>query len=183
MIQFNELKINSEGTKLIIDVSVKNLNYYTNVYLDKIIIDNQDTFIETGPSTKAIYTKIIDGNEKSFRLELDNNILSIKDNLFFVYVKVKGVPSADTPCGMDNIITVGSVLYALPLYCNMLNKLQLEYKNVCNIPRHFIDSFLRYKGLQLALVTGNNLQAIEYYNSLMSNKSSTLSNNCGCYGR
>ena len=65
----------------------------------------------------------------------------------------------------------------------MLNKLQLEYKNVCNIPRHFIDSFLRYKGLQLALVTGNNLQAIEYYNSLMSNKSSTSSNNCGCYGR
>jgi hypothetical protein len=40
MIQFNDLKITSDGKTLIIDVSVKDLDYYTNVFLDSIIIDS-----------------------------------------------------------------------------------------------------------------------------------------------
>ena len=41
MVQFNELRINPEGTKLIIDVSVKDSVYYENVYIDTISIDTQ----------------------------------------------------------------------------------------------------------------------------------------------
>ena len=111
MVKFNELKITPDGNSLIIDVSVKDLHYYNNIYLDSIIIDNQDTYVDTGPSSQAIYTKTIEGNEKSFRLELNNsNILSLKDNLFFIYIKVKGIPSFDTPCGLENMITRASVL-------------------------------------------------------------------------
>ena len=43
MIQFNELRISQSGDRLIIDVSVKDLEYYTNVYLSEILIDTQDT--------------------------------------------------------------------------------------------------------------------------------------------
>ena len=46
MVQFNELRITPDNRELIIDVSVKDLDIYTNVYLDYIMIDNQDTFIE-----------------------------------------------------------------------------------------------------------------------------------------
>ena len=46
MVQFNELRITPDNKELIIDVSVKDLDIYTNVYLDYIMIDNQDTFIE-----------------------------------------------------------------------------------------------------------------------------------------
>ena len=44
MIQFNTLSINPEGTELIIDVSVKSSMYYENIYIDKIVIDTQDTY-------------------------------------------------------------------------------------------------------------------------------------------
>ena len=33
MIQFNKLQINREGTKLTIDIAVKDLEYYNNVYI------------------------------------------------------------------------------------------------------------------------------------------------------
>ena len=45
MVQFNELKISSDYTKLIIDVSVKDIAYYKNVYLSEVYIDTQDTFV------------------------------------------------------------------------------------------------------------------------------------------
>lgn len=185
MVKFNELKITPDGNSLIIDVSIKDLHYYKDIYLDSIIIDNQDTYVDTGPSSQAIYTKTIEGNEKSFRLELNNsNILSLKDNLFFIYIKVKGIPSFDTPCGLDNMITRTSVLYPFPLYCNMLNTLTHEYSKDCSIPRKFIDNFLRYKGLQFSLVTRNNLEAIKYYNSFIKSFNNlTQSNTCGCNGR
>ena len=82
MIQFNELRINPEGTKLIIDVSVKNSVYYENVYIDTISIDTQDTFIGSGPSSNVAYTNTLEGDNKSVRLELgigDVNRIMKKD--------------------------------------------------------------------------------------------------------
>ena len=89
MVQFNELRITPDGQKLIIDVSVKDLEYYTNVYLDTIQIDTQDTFVESGPSSEVVYTEVIEGNTKSVRLELGTGDLlpTLNDNLFFVYIR------------------------------------------------------------------------------------------------
>ena len=86
MIQFNELRINPEGTKLIIDVSVKNSVYYENVYIDTISIDTQNTFIDSGPSSNVAYTNTLTGDNKSVRLELGMGDLlpSLLDNMFFV---------------------------------------------------------------------------------------------------
>lgn len=181
MVQFNELKIVPDGTKLIIDVSIKDLSYYNNVYIDKILIDTQDTFVESGPSSNA---RSISVNSKKIRLELGKgDVPSLTNNLFFVYVKTRGIPSPDTPCGMDNSIILGTTLYPYRIYCNMLKTIQLEYSNSCSPPRKFIDRFFRYKGLQLALITGNNLQAIKYFNGFSDNPSISLtSNTCKCYG-
>lgn len=55
MIKFNELRISECSKKLIVDVSVSALSYFNNVYIDKIIIDNQDTYIGTGPSSTPIF--------------------------------------------------------------------------------------------------------------------------------
>ena len=72
MIQFNKLQINREGTKLTIDIAVKDLEYYNNVYIDSISIDTQDTFVNSGPSKKPKYTKILEGNNKTYVEELSN---------------------------------------------------------------------------------------------------------------
>ena len=122
MVTFQELRITPDGQKLIIDVSVKDLEYYTNVYLDTVQIDTQDTFVESGPSSEVVYSKTIEGNTKSVRLELGIGDLlpSLNDNLFFVYVGTKGTPSIDTPCGMDNSITLGTVLNKYPIYSDII---------------------------------------------------------------
>lgn len=182
MIQFNELRITPEDQRLIIDVSVKDLEYYTNVYIDTIIVDNQDTFISTGPSASPIYTYedgvsseevVTERENKRIRIELPSTIIANLDkDLFFVYVTTKGTPSADTPCGMDNAITVGVVfdLYRIQqLYMGYIREIETS---TCNIPKEFIDQILRYEALKYALLTGNYLQAIKYWKKFF--KTATL---------
>ena len=55
MIKFNELRITPNNESLIIDVSIEDADYYQNVVLDSIIIDTQDTYVENGPSSKAVF--------------------------------------------------------------------------------------------------------------------------------
>ena len=66
MIDFNNFQIYYNGSKIIIDVSIKEKSYFLNVYLDSITIDTQDTFIQGGPSNKACYTHTISGNKKQY---------------------------------------------------------------------------------------------------------------------
>lgn len=56
MVDFNELRVSPDRKNLIIDVSIKDLSYYENVYIDSIIIDTQDTYIPSGPSNSPIFT-------------------------------------------------------------------------------------------------------------------------------
>lgn len=179
MIQFNELRITPEDQRLIIDVSVKDLEYYTDVYIDTIIVDNQDTYISTGPSSSPIYyyedevssdEVVTERENKRIRIELPSTIIAnLNKDLFFVYVTTKGTPSADTPCGMDNTVTVGVVfdLYRLQqLYMQYIK--EIEHDN-CEISKEFIDQILRYKALKLSLLTGNNVQAVKYWKKFFSN--------------
>lgn len=53
MIVFNELGINLNTEKLIVDVSVKENTYYSNYYISNIYIDTQDTYKDGGFSSKA----------------------------------------------------------------------------------------------------------------------------------
>ena len=185
MVQFNELRITPDGQKLIIDVSVKDLEYYTNVYLDTIQIDTQDTFVESGPSSEVAYTKTIGGNSKSVKLELGTGDLlpSLKDNLFFVYVRTKGTPASNTPCGMDIITTVGVVTNLYPLYQQAFGYI-MELSDTCIIPKNFINFILQYKAFELAVKTGHYTEAIKYWKRFfMGIKDSVITPNCGCYGQ
>lgn len=184
MVQFNELKITHDIQKLIIDVSIKNLEYYTNIYLDSIQIDTQDTFVASGPSHKVVYTKTINGNTKSIRLELDNDDLlpSFNNNLFFVYVKTKGTPSISTPCGMDSITTLGVVFNLYSLYQYAFNYIK-ELECTCSIPKNFINYILQYKAFELAIKTGHYTKAIDYWKKFfMKIKDLVITSNCKCYG-
>lgn len=54
MLEFQELRITPDGKHLIVDVIVKEEDYYAGVYIDSIIIDTQDTYTQSGPSTKPL---------------------------------------------------------------------------------------------------------------------------------
>lgn len=183
MLQFNELTIISDSQKLIIDVSVKDLEYYKDVYLDSIVIDTQDTFIESGPSNETVYNKTISGNTKSIRLELGIGDLlpSLNNNLFFIYIKTKGTPAINTPCGMDNITTIGVVTDSKTIYDNMMCYIR-QIESSCNIPKDFIDSLLKYKAFELSIKTGNYPLSIKYYKYLSKNFNNNINKSCSCYG-
>ena len=184
MVQFQELRITPDGQKLIIDVSIKDLECYTNVYLDTVQIDTQDTFIESGPSTEVVYSKLIEGNTKSVRLELGTGDLlpTLNDNLFFVYVRTKGTPSIDTPCGMDNSITLGTVLNKYPIYSDIMQYVK-EVNADCIMPKNFIDKYLRFQAFKISMITGHYTEAIKYYNKFIKgidNVPDSIS--CRCHG-
>lgn len=185
MIKFNELRVAKDGKSLIIDVSVRDLPYYDNVYIDKVAIDTQDTFISSGISSHPVFSKTVSGNNKSVRLELSSAdmVTDFTKNLFFVYVVTKGTPTADVPCNMDEKTTLCVTLWEYPLYNTLMQSIK-DLEHNCEIPKNFIDIMLKFKAFEIAINTGNYNQAIIYYNRYIKNIESviTKSNKCNCYG-
>ena len=212
MIQFNELRVTPDGKRLIVDVKVPDIEYYENVYIDTIQIDNQSTFIENGPSSKPLYVytvgddteayhtvEIQDEGVKRVRLELcqedfmtvtvQNDVASksysanVASDLFFVYVSVRGTVSADTPCGYDNITTLGVAYNTYPIYCMFMGSIR-QAANECEISKDFEDAVLRYNAFTYALQTGNNILGISYYNKFFKNRNCPTVNipKCNCNG-
>ena len=73
MLIFNELRITPDQKYLIIDVSVDNQKYYKNIQIDSIIIDTQDTYIDSGPSNNPIFTyKLTEENSNITQVYTDN---------------------------------------------------------------------------------------------------------------
>lgn len=190
MVHFNELRISADGQHLIIDVSILSEAYYKNVYIDSIIIDNQDTYISSGPSSNPIYSYSVPDSiskltketygQKHIRLDLSPLDLGSLEGLLFVYVRTKGTPSSDTPCGMDNVTTLGTVSNMYPFYQQAMNYIG-EIASNCSMPQNFIDYILKLKGLELAVRTGNYPDAIKYYNKFFNGKVTIKpGGGCGC---
>lgn len=168
MIQFNELKFNQDGTILTIDIEVKDLPYFTDVYIDRVDIDSQDTYVGTGVSSTPVYTYTEPTNSKTLVLELDTTDipLDLSNNMFFVYVTVKGTPDPTTPDYLNIPVTLGVVIHMYPFYQSSLAYLSEIGQNcgqTCQMPKKFIDHILRMKALELSLNTGHYTQAISYW--------------------
>ena len=188
MIEFKELRVTPDGKTLIIDVSVKDLSYYDNVYIDSLTIDTQDTYSESGSSTNPIFyyevASVSEENKKRIRLELNSSVLGkpITGNMFFVYITVKGTPAADTPCGLDNVTTLGVTADLYPFYKSSINYMK-ELENECEPSKNFIDSLLKFKAFELSIRTGHYTQAIKYWNKFFKEvKSNTVNTICRCHG-
>lgn len=286
MINFNELKIAQDGSLLTIDVSVKDLEYYKDVYIESIYVDTQDTYINGGPSSNAhkiwgqqsisattitmsdfekisdvyynytgllslnniyyfdinesecqfegepvvlnfentqdfdmlgyrynvqynaidlkgthqilqkipsdtgeeatlnIYDYQEEPNYKSLKLEISSleSLIDFNKNILFVYVKTTGIPAADTPCGMDNQVSMQAVANLYPIYQKFIQYLK-EVSDSCTIPKNFIDFLLQFKALQLSIKTGNYIDSVTYWNNLVKETTITnITNKCGCHG-
>lgn len=184
MIKFNELKISDCDKTLIIDIQVPDLPYYTNVFIDKITIDTQDTYIGSGPSTTPVYTQTVTGSVKTFRIELPESVLEtvkLDRNLFFVYAVAKGIPAPDTPCGMDNINSIGVVTNFKPIYDKALSLLT-QSMDKCAPSQPLMDFVYKLNGLNLAIKLCNYPLAIKYYDKFFKTDYyfDLLTSNCGC---
>lgn len=186
MIVFEELRITNDGETLIVDARVRSEVYYDLVYIDKVVIDTEETYKEGTPSSTPVYSYTVDGNNKTISLTIDKSqiIPDFKEHMFFVYVIAKGIPTPSVPCGMDNQTTLGVVLYMGNIYNNFMGYIKEMGNGNCQIPSGFIDQILRYKALNLAIDSGHYTQGIQYYNQWFSGnrQSVTINSNCGCNG-
>lgn len=188
MVKFNKLSVFKGGEKLSINVSIEDLPYYSNVYIDSIYIDNQDTYIEKGPSDNSALVYIAEENEKSTNIIIDWNNpmlsdISIKEDLLFVYVKIKGTPAPDTPCEKDRKFFIGVTYNACTLYDSMMQSIR-DVLNDCSIPKVFIDKFLRFEALEYSIITNHYIEAIKFFNRFFKGKKvlgSTIKD-CNCHG-
>ena len=182
MVQFNELYITPDNKRLVIEAQVKDLQYYDNVYISRVIIDNQDTYKENTPSNDPVYTYDVESNSKKVRLELDYTDLTINNKMLFVYIQTTGNPASNTPCGMDNQTTLGVVINRYTIYKYIITNLK-TLNNTCVPPAYFIDGILKIKALDLAIDTGHYIEAIKLYNKFYSKvRIITINNNCNCNG-
>lgn len=55
MIVLNECRVSPDGRALIIEATVENIRYYKDIYIDSVIIDTQNTFLDSGPSNNPIF--------------------------------------------------------------------------------------------------------------------------------
>lgn len=184
MVRFNELRISADSKYLVIDVSVQDLGYYDNVYLQEIIIDSQDTYLSSGPSSTPIYKYTISSNEdlKELRIVVPYQevVGASLDGMFFVYVVTKGTPAADTPCGMDNITTMATVTNMYPFYQQAMQYVK-ELATTCSSPKAFADYILKLNAIELSIRTGNYPEAIKFYKKFFSGKSDiVIKGGCGC---
>ena len=184
MIKFTELRV--QKGRLTIVAEVREIeDYYDNVYIDKIIIDSQDTFNSSGPSANPIYSVTVDGNQKKFSVSLDSSDLggiNIDNTMFFVYAQAKGVPHpVHTPCGFDDEYSVGVTFSLCPIYNATMGYIK-QVENSCEIPRDFINMILQFKAIQYSIDSGHFTQAIAYYNKFYKNLSVNTYSTCGCHG-
>lgn len=174
MIHFNELRIAEDNKYLIIDVSVDSDPCFSDVTLDTIIVDNQDTYIDNGPSSNPILSISSEtGDGKNMRAIIKLDDYSIKStDMLFIYVMTEGTPS----CNVDKSYILGTVVNLYYIYARAMNYIK-EIECDCSTPKHFVNFILKLKAMELCIKTGNYTQAIKYWNKLNNN----LPNEC-CYG-
>lgn len=178
MIQFNELRVSRDRKHLIIDVQIQDGTYYENVYLDKIIIDTQNTFKSTGPSAQPPLPIIDCEGTKHYRAVVDIELIA--DNLFFVWVTSTGDPAPDAPCGISDSYILGVTYDKYPLYLQGMSLLRSVQS--CEVPDDLKDFILQNKAFDLSLKTGNYTTAIDYWNAFFNAKEVSVKSNCGCHG-
>ena len=196
MLQFLELRIDSNKKCLIIDTEVENSSIFKNVTIDSIYIDTQDTWIINGPSTKAkcVYSPeykdldiIQDVDHKRVRVTVDSNVIPIiSNNLYFVYVladisQAPEIISLSCSETLDKIS--GTVVDTHYLYDSLLSSIRV-FRDKCTDTSEFVDRFLKLQVVESAIRTSDYHIAIDYWKKFfMDNPIKQPFKSCKCNER
>lgn len=194
MVQFNELRFIAP-TLLQVNVQVIDLPYYEKVYIDEIIIDTEDTYCETGPSQNPPFRyRVGDGTYKKAKYVFDvGDLLCNNSKALFVWVTTLGIPSSDTPCGLDKPATMQMVIELSAVYAEAIKRIKCSSNSCgCSAKNCFIDAdyanfALQYFRMTTALDLHDWETAYLAYCALMRKRPSRkISKNprkpCGCHG-
>ena len=173
MVIFNELRIKEDGTCLIVDCEIENVDVYANMYIQSIYIDYyKNTSAVSLPSSKAFLWWENTGSDATIRSRrvsiskaalsrADFGISTFDDGLFYVIVNCGGNPTSNIiyyPCGSDNPQRIGVVLDWRSFYqrgMSYVNSIvgSCGSRNFCDSPDGFEDFIILWNALKLAIST------------------------------
>lgn len=179
MIQFTKILLSEDNKNLIIKAKIEESSYFENVYLDSIIIDD----VKSYDTDAHVFAGILEDNFKEYEwvIPVNNILTSLTNNMLFIKIKSKGVPSFDCPCNSD----INEIIGVFADVCSILNNINLYSKELnkdCQLPKGFIDYLLLFKALEYALKSCNYDKAIKYWKKLQNTQSLKIVNKCGCNG-
>lgn len=192
MIIFDRLQVSDSGKMLHIDIHVNKASYFDSVYISKVIIKTQNQVSESDPVSTAdsnIYEQVVEGSVRELSLSLkagiDLSVDTLTDKLLFVYVIAGGTPGIDTPCRLDEPVTLGVTFDKSILYQKVM-QLTRNLADNCEIPKALIDMILLWYGFKSAIETEHYIPAIDFWNKLFGRqyKLSSIESfkGCGCNG-
>lgn len=207
MIHYNNLYITEDSKYLVIDVAIDEDSTYDNVYLYRIAIDTQDTYITNGPSDNAKIIFLDEGDVekpsmngigevknsdkaikrvKHIKLTLSAKDLGVNLNkdMLFIYSTASGFIPEDKPDVIkyitDTILNV--VVNTYEVYKSIIPLIK-EIGELCKDPISFIDRELQIKAVEYSIKNSNYLLAIKYWKKyFMDNTITSSSNKCNCNG-
>ena len=204
---FDQLRISDDGKKLYINLHVNTASYFDYIYLKDITIMTADKVSETAPQgviidpdtqlpTDCIYYSTFEENQKEAAFVLqatDFNELftksTLSEDLFFVYVRVQGIPDPCTPCALDKEVNVG-VTFDENLLFQRVMDFTRQLASDCTVPQGFTDFILQWNAFKAAVETEHYIPAIKFYNMLFGNGNNAYGSSasynsvrrCGCHG-
>lgn len=110
------------------------------------------------------------------------NKSDFNSDLFFVYVKGKGIIGECAPCTSD--VSTGVTFNNKTVYQNAL-QFTKELLVECKVPTDFVNFILQWEAFKSSIETGHYIPAIKFWNLLLGNTSGysgSANKKCGCHG-
>jgi hypothetical protein len=176
------------GVRLNVEIDEEHKECY---YLKAIYITNQDYYYDDvwdevwkNPNEDySIYSFSDFISEDIYHPNLSLDHVCIKDDLIFIKIEVAFKEKECTPevigCDSEGTLIL-NVFNVKNIYDRYIQHIK-EVNVCCDIPKAFIDFYLRYEAFKVAVITGNYASAIKMYRALMGkeNRSNNI-NSCGC---
>lgn len=191
MIIFKDLRISPDGKTLFIGAAVPEYSYLDDCYIDGLEL----TVGEYSSSSRVKIYSSSDEEDDETRKEVwiavdademkdsSGDYLSSFDNaLVFVYATLGGAPTSDTQCGIDTTESIGVTYSKRLIYRKALQYMRKSVACGSVVTKEFIDFYLKWKQLELALATGNYALAAEKFAKNFTLDESTVQSisSCGC---
>ena len=201
MVIVEQFRISDDGKMMYLDVHVNKADYFTNIYLDHIIISTSNQVSEAdplSPGNEYVYRYDAGEADKEAHLALFpanfNEHYTKSDfsgDLFFAYIVCKGSVGECTPCRLDELTTL-AVTFDYNLFYQRVMGYTRELANSCEIPSGFMDMILNFNALKAAIDTEHYVPAIGFYEqmlglgnahrSITSGGTFNSGRGCGCRG-
>lgn len=183
-IVYNDLRVSPNGQYLFVDAEVAAYDYYNGMYVEAIVIDTEETYTGTGPSSRPVFKKEFSTEDKHQAMVLEAKDFGWSDfhgHLLYIYALAGGTPAPDTPCDWDGESSLGVVLWWQPIYEQGIKYMAKTVRECCDTNSGYIDYLLRYHTFMLALKSANYVLANDLFKRWFSSSEIVVrTTSCNC---